>query len=357
MDKITDIREEIDKIDDEILDLVNKRVLLAQKVKKTAEGSGTIRTDRESEIIKRLTSKPVGALKPNAVTSIFREIISQSRNSQLNSSLRVSYLGPKGTYSEDAVVKLFGEGICSQPESSTGMVFRSIDVGSCDIAVVPIENSSEGAVREAHRLLAETNANIIAEITLPIVHCLLSKALTTEGIKRVYSHPQSFGQCRDWLAEHLPDVEQISASSNASAIEQASKDELSVAIASERAGKIYGLNLLQKGINDYADNETRFIVLGKQETRPTGDDKTSIICVADDKPGALYEILGVLAKNDISMTRLESQVYKNGQYAFYIDFHGHKATDKIKDALGEIKDHSKMLKILGSYPAGVNSEQ
>jgi chorismate mutase/prephenate dehydratase len=232
---------------------------------------------------------------------------------------------------------------------------RAVESGSADLAVVPIENSSEGPVIETHRLLQGTDAKIVAEISLPVIHCLLGNSENSKGIKIIYAHPQALGQCRNWLATHLPGVKQVPCSSNSAAAELAAKDDDSAAIASKKAAEIYGLNVLETGINDQPGNETRFIALSKLDTQPTGHDKTSLMIILADKPGALHEVLGILAEKNINMTRLESQPYKKGEYAFYIDILGHSKDGDIAETLNKIEASTKMCQVLGSYPTEVGS--
>jgi chorismate mutase/prephenate dehydratase len=223
------------------------------------------------------------------------------------------------------------------------------------LAVVPIENTTEGAVRETHNLLFETSVNICAEIDIPIVHSLIANTDSIAKINSVYAHPQALAQCSTWLKTHLPKAEQIAVQSNAKAAFLAKEHKSSSAIASDKAAEIYGLNILERGINDQPGNRTRFIALGNIDTKPTGSDKTSLICVLNDKPGALYEILGFFAKENISMTRLESQAYKPGQYAFHIDFIGHIQEKTIKSVVENIEKNTKICRVLGSYPKEVES--
>ncbi len=356
MPDLKKIREGIDKIDNQLLDLLNKRASLSLLVKKTEFGKTSIRPEREVLIAKRLMKANPGPLSSDNLLTIYKSIISTSRELQLNEKLKVAYLGPRGTYSGEAAESLFGVEIQHETEQTLSDVFRAVEVGTVQVAVVPIENSSEGAVREAHKLLLDTTAKIVCEITLPVVHCLLSKQSELAKIQTIYAHPQSFGQCRTWLATHLPKAKQISVDSNAAAAEMASKEPNASAIASSKTAQIYDLSVARKGINDQPDNQTRFVAIGQLETQQTGDDKTSIICVVKDKPGALYELLGILAKNNISMTRLESQPYKAGQYAFYIDFIGHIKDSKIARAADDMSTHTQICKVLGSYPAGVKTK-
>lgn len=354
MTDISKIRQEIDEIDERLLSLLNDRAKKALEVKKTDQGKTPIRPEREIDIIRKLTEINTGPLPNKALKSIFTQIIASFRDElQLEKPISVSYLGPKGTYSEEAAVKLFGSTINLHPEDSISGVVRAVEAGTSELAVIPIENSTEGAVRETHRLLFNTNSRIVSEITLPVVHCLLSGGEDIKKIKSVYAHPQALGQCKTWLATHLPNAEQIPSSSNSAAAELASKDPSSAAIASKNAAEIYGLNILEVGINDHPGNKTRFIALGSFQTNPTGNDKTSIICVLNDKPGALHELLGILADAKISMTRLESQPHEDGQYAFFIDFNGHKENQKVVSVIEEIDKLTRTCKVLGSYPAEI----
>lgn len=350
------IRGDINKIDQEILRLLSERAKLALEVKNTSDGKSRIRPERENEIIQKLVEKNSGPLPKKAVRQIFAQIISSFRNEmQLDRPISVSYLGPEGTYSEQAAIDLFGQSTSLHPEASIADVFRSVEAGSTDLAVVPIENTTEGAVRETHNLLFGTSVKVCAEIEVPIIHSLVAGTDNIEKISSVYAHPQALAQCSNWLKEHLPKAEQVAVESNAKAAMLAKENENSAAIASDKAAKIYDLNVLEKGVNDQPGNMTRFIALGKIDTKPTGRDKTSLICILNDKPGALYEILGFFAKENLSMTRLESQPYKPGQYAFHIDFIGHIKDARVCGVIKKIEENTKICRILGSYPKEIES--
>lgn len=351
MSEVDNIRKEIDKIDEELLRLLSERGKLALKIKKTSAGKTPIRPERENNIVNNLIEKNDGTLPDNAIREIFTQIIASFRDQlQLDRPVSVSYLGPQGTYSEEAAIKLFGNTVDLHAEDTINEVIRAVEAGSSNLAVVPIENSSEGAVRETHRMLQDTNVRIVAEASLPVIHCLLTNQENLADIKTVYAHPQALGQCRGWLSAHLPNTKQVSCSSNSSAAGLASKNSNSAAIAGKNASKIYGLKVKEIGINDQPGNETRFVALGNLKTKPTGRDKTSMIIVLNDKPGALYEVLGILADKGITMTRLESQPYKKGQYAFYIDFVGHIEDAKVEEAIKNIDKSTRICQILGSYP-------
>lgn len=356
MEELDNIRKNIDRVDDELLDLLNERAKWALQIKKTNLGKTPIRPERESDIVRRLSEKNDGPIPNSALRHIFTSIIGSFRDEmQLDRPVSVSYLGPSGTYSEEAATRLFGETVDLRPQRSVSDAIRMVENGSTNLAVVAVENSTEGPVRETHRLLQDTDARIVAEITMPIIHSLLSKEDNLKNVKTVYAHPQALGQCRNWLATNLPDAKQIPCESNSVAAELASQKENASAIAGQKAAEIYGLKILERGINDQPGNETRFLALGKLDTRPTGNDKTSILVVANDKPGALHELLGILAEKGISMTRLESQPYGKGQYAFYIDLLGHIKDPQVADAVSKIDAQSRICKVLGSYPTEVES--
>lgn len=356
MEEVDNIRKNIDEIDDQILGLLNKRAEWALKIKKTNLGKTPIRPERETAVVRDMVRKNTGPLPSNAIRQIYTQIIASFRDEmQLDKPVSVSYLGPAGSYSEAAAKKLFGDTIDLQPENSVSEAIKSVESGNVNLAVVAIENSSEGAVRETHKLLQGTNVNIVAEISLVIVHCLLSNSGSLSDIKTVYAHPQALGQCRTWLSAHLPNAKQVPCSSNSAAAKLAAKDNESAAIASKEAANIYGLNIIKNGINDQPGNETRFIALGKLETRPTGHDKTSIVISLIDKPGALNEILSILASAGISMTRLESQPLGKNQYAFYIDFVGHAQEKITAEVLDKLNETAKTCQVLGSYPMEVEN--
>lgn len=351
MKSLDNIRKNIDEIDNQLLELLNNRARLAIQVKATSQGKTAIRPEREASIIRRVSIANRGPLPARAVKSIFTHIIATFRDEmQLDRPITISYLGPTGTYSEEAATMLFGETVTLFPQITITSVILAVDRGEADIAVVPMENSSEGSVTETHKRLLETSSPIISETILPINHCLLSNETAINRISSVYGHPQALAQCREWLATHLPRAELISSNSNALAGEQASKHVGSAAVASKKVGEIYNLKVIKKMINDNPDNQTRFIALGKLYTKPTGNDKTSIMCVLQDRAGALHELLKPLAQNKISMTRLTSQPYTKGQYVFYIDLCGHQDDPGIKEMFDEMKKQTVAWKVLGSYP-------
>jgi chorismate mutase / prephenate dehydratase len=266
----------------------------------------------------------------------------------------VAYLGPEGTYSEEAAHLHYGKKAIYEPKTSIDEAVRAVESKKADAAVVPIENSTEGAVKDVYDDLLQTSLQICGEILLPIHHQLQTKAHSLVDIQEVVAHPQSLAQCRAWLDKHIPSVKRIPVVSNAEAARLAAKNETMAAIASETAAHIYQLPILEKDIEDDPSNTTRFVILGTTETQPSGSDKTSLVCSTPDKPGALYKVLGVLAEQGINMVKLESRLARGSltDYIFFIDIEGHKQESAIASALESLKTQTIFLKILGSYPKG-----
>lgn len=349
-DKIGEIRDKIDNVDDRMLSLLAERAELALEMKQAKGTIDIYSPGRESDILGRISKQNKSKFHNDTVRVIYSEIIGACRN--LEKQLRISYLGPEGTYSHEAALGMFGSTSKYVPYLSLAEVLRSAETGHTDIAFLPVENSSEGAVIETHRLLLNTPLCISGEFTLPVQHCLLSKSETLDDIKVVHAHPQSLGQCREWLQINMPNVRLISEPSNSQAAKIAALETKSAAIASQQAAIYTNMPVLIKGINDLANNNTRFIALSKFASSPTINDKTSIICSVGDKVGALYELLGILARQNVSLTRLESQPEPDHMYVFYIDFEGHCNSPSIARALKELSREAKTCKILGSYPQG-----
>lgn len=346
--KVKALRQKIDVVDDQLVMLISERANLAIAMKNAKGDTVIYRPARETEILRRVSGQNKGSLANPAIVSIFREIIGACRN--LEKALRVAYLGPEGTYSHEAAIKLLGSTSQLIPASSLREVIRMVEADAADIACVPIENSTEGSVIETHRLLLNTPLKITGEFNLAVQHCLLSKTPKLEDLVAVYAHPQALGQCREWLRTHVPHAQLLSEASSAQAAKVALEEPRSAAIASEQIALITGMPILKKAINDSPNNQTRFIALGSSEPPATGQDKTSIVCSVKEKPGALYELLAPLAKRNITMTRLVSQPHKESQYVFYIDLLGHQEDQLVSEALAEIHDKSRTCIVLGSYP-------
>jgi len=355
-DDIEKLRREIDGIDEELLRLINRRAGLAGKIGALKQGSGSAyRPERESQILKRVTEANGGPLSAERVAGVFREVISACRG--LEEAIRVTYLGPEGTFSEQAVRKHFGRAVDAQPVPSVDEAFRRCEAGAAQFTVVPVENSTEGVVGRTLDLLLATPLRICGEIELRVQQNLLSNA-SLAGIKRLYSHSQSLAQCAGWLAQHLPGVEQIPVASNAEAARRAAKEKGAGAIAGELAAERYGLALLARAIEDAENNTTRFLVLGELDPAPTGRDRTSLVMSAENKPGAVHALLTPLAEHRVSMTRIESRPARSRsalwEYMFFIDVEGHQKDTPVAKALAALRGSAPFLKILGSYPVAVH---
>jgi len=347
------LRGQIDALDEELASLIEKRAALAEKIGKLKGGGAVYRPERESQILRKVAEKK-GLLPAERKVAVFREIISACRG--LEEAIRISYLGPEGTFSEQAVRKHFGQAVEGRPQASVDDAFRAAESGECQFTVVPAENSTEGVVGRTLDLLVGTSLRICGEIELRVQQNLLSNS-EMKAIRRIYSHSQSLAQCNGWLGKNLPGVERIPVASNAEAAQRAAKEPQAAAIAGELAGERYGLHTLARAIEDSPDNTTRFLVLGRIEAGPSGRDRTSLVMSADNKPGAVHALLTPLADNGVSMTRIESRPSRARtalwEYMFFIDIEGHQKDDKVARALGALGGRAPFLKILGSYPVAV----
>lgn len=350
-------RSQIDAIDEQMLKLVNERATLARQIGNLKEDGVIYRPEREAQILRRLTELSSGPLSAEAVANIFRSVMSNCR--ALEKELSIAFLGPLGTYSEEAALKQFGEGRTAVVCGSIDEVFRMVEANQADYGVVPVENSTEGAVGLTLDLLLASPLKICGEITLPVHHCLISAAQNISKITRVYSHSQSLSQCHEWLNKFLPNVNLEAKVSNAEAVRFLTNPGLdifdSAAIASKRAAEIYGVNVLAENIEDDPKNTTRFLVLGKHDVAPSGADKTSLVMVTKNKPGAMVELLEPLSRHGVSMTKLESRPSKQGlwDYIFFVDIEGHQNDVQVKAALQECQQRASLLKVLGSYPVAL----
>lgn len=352
-EKLRQFREQIDRLDDELLKLANQRAALAQQIGHLKEDGMVLRPEREAQVLSRLQKNNNGPLSNAAIAQLFTEVMSQCR--ALEAPLTIAYLGPQGTFTEAAALKRFGSAIQEQSCATIDEVFSAVASGSAHYGMVPVENSTEGAVGRTLDLLLNSELKICGEVLLPVHQCLLAKESDLAGIRKVYSHPQSFGQCQGWLNAHLPKVERITAPSNSDAARTAAKELHSAAIAGSQAAPHFGLNVLVEGIEDDPRNTTRFLVIGKQEVAPSGNDKTSLVMSAANRPGAVHDLLVPLAKHGVSMTKLESRPARSGlwEYVFFLDIEGHKLDAKVTAALAELKQVAAFVKVLGSYPVAV----
>lgn len=350
------LRVQIDTIDADLLVLLNRRALVAEQVGevKKREGTPFFRPDRVAHVIEKIQAANLGPLKSDHVASVWREIMSACL--ALESPIRVAYLGPAGTFSEQAALRFFGASIEHVPCISIDEVFRATAAGSASYGVVPVENSTEGVVSRSLDLFLHSPLHIVGELSLMVRHHLLRTTASLEGIEAVYAHPQALAQCQGWLNTHLPDVDRRTASSNAEGARLATTNPNWAGIASDRAATQFALHTAAHAIQDDAFNRTRFAVLCLPQTLPmpqsSGKDCTSLVVSVPNKPGAVHDILMPLKAHRVSMTRFESRPARSGQwdYYFYIDLQGHPKDANVKAALADLQHLCAFYKVLGAYP-------
>jgi len=353
MDKyLKPLREQIDAIDLQILDLLNRRARVAQEVGhvKAETDAPVFRPEREAQVMRRVAERNPGPLANVDVQTIFREIMSGCR--ALERRVTVAYLGPSGTYSEQAAYQQFGsaiEGLCC---ASIDEVFRSTEAGSADFGVVPIENSTEGTINRTLDLLLQTSLSISSEVSIPVHHNLMTKSGSMDGVNSICAHLQALAQCQVWLNQNYPNIERQAVASNGEAARLASEDPTVAAIAGEIAGQKFNLRVVKAHIQDNPNNRTRFAAVGRLKTEPSGKDQTSLVLSVQNKAGAVFRMLEPLARHDVSMTRFESRPARTGnwEYNFFVDIEGHEKDEKVGKALAELKEHAAFFKLLGSYP-------
>lgn len=346
------LRAKIDEVDDKILELLEKRAAIVKKVgeiKKKLNSSFYV-PYREEEIVKRLQKKARGSFPKKAIRPVFREIISACLS--LEKNLKVAFLGPTATFTHEAALKYFGQAAQYLPARTISEIFDEVYKGRADLGVVPVENSTEGIVSYTLDMFLKYDLNVCGEIILPITHCLISSHSKREDVRKIYSHPQAFAQCRGWIEKNLPNAVLIDVGSTAEAAELAKKNVYSAAIAGESTAKIYDLKVLERNIQDLTENSTRFLVIGKIEQKKTGSDKTSLLFSIKDQAGALYKMLSPFAKRNVNLTKIESRPIKTKawEYVFFIDLDGHISEKNVFEAIEELKEMCIFLKVIGSYP-------
>ena len=353
---IAELRNAIDAVDQELLLLLNQRASLADEIGdiKRQEGSQVYRPEREAQVIRKLQTANQGPLRAESIANVWREVMSACR--ALEEPHRVAYLGPEGTFSEQAAEAFFGVSIEHVPCTSFDEVFEATASGRAAFGVVPMENSTEGVVTRSLDLFLTSPLHIIGETSLLIRHNLLRKQHDLAGIKAVYAHPQALAQCQDWLNAHLPDAERRAASSNAEGARLAAENPAWAAISSLRAGSRFGLHVVAPSIQDEAYNRTRFAVMCLPQTlqmpEASGNDCTSLVVSVVNRPGAVYELLEPIKRHGVSMTRFESRPARGGQqweYFFYIDLQGHISESRVRAALDDLRPICAFYKVLGSY--------
>lgn len=351
------LRDKIDHLDETILQLVNQRAdcaLEVAEVKQKFAGDDApvfYRPEREIQVLRNILEKNPGPLSDEKIAALFRQIMSACL--ALEKPLSVTYLGPEATFSQMAVLKQFGHAVEDKPMLTVDDIFKEVESESSDYGVVPVENSTEGVINHTLDNFLDSSLKICGEVSLRIHHHLMvAPTSNEENIARIYTHQQTLAQCRKWLDAHYPRVPRIASNSNAEAAKRVVNEPGAAAIAGEMAADLYGLNIIASKIEDQVDNTTRFLVIGREDTKPSGNDKTSIMVSTRNQPGALYHLLEPFHRQNISLTSIETRPSRTGMwsYVFFIDFEGHREDDKIKSVIEEI-DHSALeVKMLGSYP-------
>ncbi|MFD2112131.1 prephenate dehydratase [Thiorhodococcus fuscus] len=357
-DELDAVRRRIDAIDQEILALISERARCAQKVahiKTESDGRAVqfYRPEREVSVLRRIKDANPGPLEGEEVARLFREIMSACL--ALERPLNAAFLGPEGTFTQAAAIKHFGHSVVTKAMATIDEIFREVEAGACDFGVVPVENSTEGVVSHTLDLFMSSPLRITGEVSLRIHHHLMSKETELSAIRTIYSHQQSLAQCRGWLDRYLPHAERIPVGSNADAARIVAGEPGAAAVAGFQASEIYGLQVLAERIEDDPGNTTRFLVIGKQDSPPSGQDKTSLLLSCRNKSGGLHALLLPLAAHGISMTRIESRPSRRGiwDYVFFIDIMGHRQDLPLAAALEHLEKDALLFKVLGSYPVAV----
>ncbi|MBO9739445.1 prephenate dehydratase [Xanthomonas axonopodis pv. begoniae] len=355
---LADVRAKIDEIDRNIQALIAERANFAHQVGKAkgklAAAVDYYRPEREAQVLRMVVDRNEGPLSDEVLVHVYREIMSACLAQQ--EPLKIGYLGPEGTFSQQAVLKHFGRSAVGLPMATIEEVFQEVEAGNADFGVVPVENSGQGTIQVTLDMFLTSNLKICGEVELRVHQYLLSRNGRLEDIERIYAHSQSFAQTAGWLRSHLPKVEKIAVSSNAEGARRARNAEDAAAIGGESAAHVYGLKkVIMKSIEDDDDNTTRFLVIGRQIFPSSGHDRTSVLVFIHDKPGALFDVLSPFAHHGISMNRIESRPSHQAkwEYGFFIDLIGHVEDDAMKQALAELKAHSAQIKVLGSYPVAI----
>ena len=310
--------------------------------------------EREAQVLRRVMELNQGPLDSEEMARLFREIMSACL--ALEQPTKVAYLGPEGTFTQQAALKHFGNSAVSMPMAAIDEVFREVEAGAVHYGVVPVENSTEGVISHTLDSFMESSIRICGEVVLRIHHHLLVAETTLqEKVSRVYSHPQSLAQCRKWLDAHYPRAERVPVSSNAEAARMVKSEWHSAAIAGDMAAKLYGLEKIAEKIEDRPDNSTRFLIIGTQSVPMSGEDKTSIVVAMRNQPGALHALLDPSHPHNIALTRLETRPSRTGvwNYVFFMDFKGHVDEPRVAAVLEEVRLRAAEVKVLGSYPKGV----
>jgi chorismate mutase/prephenate dehydratase len=357
-DSLDKLREQIDALDQQLQDLLNRRAELAHQVAevKYAEDPNPVfyRPEREAQVLRRIKERNKGPIDSEDMARLFREVMSICL--ALEQPMRVAFLGPEGTFTQQAAIKHFGHAAQSVPLGAIDEVFREVEAGAVHFGVVPVENSTEGMVNHTLDSFMHSDLKICGEVELRIHHHLLAGPHTRrDKVTRIYSHQQTLAQCRQWLDRHLPTVERIAVSSNAEAARRLGDEWNAMAIAGDMAAELYSLERVQSNIEDRPDNTTRFLIIGRQDTPPSGRDKTSLLVSGKNRPGLLSDLLMPFREKGVNLTRLESRPSRiaNWSYVFFIDCEGHKEDPALNDVLTKLDSEGNTIKLLGSYPKAV----
>jgi chorismate mutase/prephenate dehydratase len=364
-DELERLRGEIDRVNDRLLELLNERARYARAIGTLKVGQA-YRPEREAQVLRRMKERNPGPLSDETVALLFREIMSACL--ALERPITVAYLGPQGTFSESAAMKHFGLAAVTRPQPSIDEVYREVESGAADFGVVPVENSTEGAVGRSLDLMPQTPSKVCGEVLIRIHHHLMASpaagrggaasreaGTSLAGIRRIYSHSQSLAQCHEWLNVNVPNAERMAVASNAEAARRAAEEPGTAAVAGDRAAEHYKLDILASNIEDEPNNTTRFLILGDYEPGPSGHDRTSLVLSARNRAGAVYEMLTPFATRGVSMTKFESRPSKVAlwEYLFFVDIEGHRDDPNVAAALEEVGRIAGYLKVLGSYPMAV----
>jgi len=360
--QLDELRQRIDELDLEILQLINRRAECALEVaevkQKTSADEAPIyyRPEREAKVLRNIASRNPGPLNNEKVVEVYRQIMSACL--ALEEPLKIAYLGPEGTFTQLAALKQFGHAAIGLPMVTDDDIFREVASENCNYGVVPVENSSEGVISHTLDKFLDSSLRICGEVELRVHHCLMIPQDGDESnIQKIYAHQQGLAQCRRWLDGHYPQVPRITATSNGEAARKILEEKGAAAIAGEIAAETYGLRILSKKIEDQSDNTTRFLVVGREDVGASGNDKTSIMVSTQNQPGALYKVLEHFNRHDISLTSIETRPSRTGMwsYVFFIDFEGHREDEVVKTVLSEIDRDSLEVKLLGSYPRAITT--
>jgi len=356
------IRKDIDEVDAQIQALINQRARLAAQVRQAKgeldEPSAYYRPDREAQVLRKVVERNQGdevALNDSVMLRVFREIMSACLAQQ--EPMRIAYLGPEGTFTQQAVFRQFGHSVSAIAQPSIEDVFLQVQGREVDFGVVPVENSTQGVVSHTLDMFLHSDIKIVAEVELRIHQHLLTHVKSLDQIQRVYAHQQSLAQCKHWLSANLPHAELIGVSSNAEAARRVRQMDDAAAIASRQASELYSLPVLFGNIEDHVDNTTRFLVLGRSLLPSSGDDKTTLLVAGNDGPGALFKMIEPLSRHGVNMSRIESRPSRQGRwdYVFFIDLDGHVDDEPLQQSMAELEAEARLVKVLGSYPRAIES--